>query len=810
MSHPRQAESLSDHRSPSRLAKAADQPQILALLLLSTVGGLLTAPYFPPLPLSLLWPVLLAFAWWILRNSRLATIILAAFCVLLAMAQYQRQMTPTLPLHHVARLPRDHPLTIEGRVQAIHGGNSLRIDLDTEQLVTGPVQQALTGRLRLTVGEGDPHLQKGQRIRFRSRLRSPEPFGTPGEFNYERYLAARGIFVTTYLANAKAIVPFAAQKESGLLARVARLRHTIGQHIDLALAPDRQILVRALVIGDRQLSPAQRQQLSNTGLSHLFAISGLHLGLLALFLYTIGHWLYRRSERLLLLAPPGRLLPIMLLPLLWLYLHLTGNAISTRRAFYMAVVGALLLLVGRRTRPLQALAGIALVMLCSAPLILFEPAWQLSMAGVGGILLLLPTWQRTISSLPRWWHWPIGTAATTLAATIATTPLILSQFHLLAPAGLLNNLLAVPLIGFCAVPLGLSGALLDPLWPTGGAALYQLCGQICHLTLQGADQLSQGPLLSARVCYLSPRILTGIAILCLSLLIPRWTGRCLYLRVPLLLGVLCLLFLPQKAPQTLTVTALSVGQGEALLLSRPQGDHYLIDGGGIYGSTFDVGARLVAPALARLGVSSLEAVILTHDHPDHRLGLAEILNYFPVRAFWSTQTLTELHPEIREPILRRAIPLQTFPEGWTTLNQEAQEELAIYVPTKKAPKINDRSLVLYARHGQDGLLLTGDLELQGVIDLLNHPPDGPVTLLKLPHHGSRYSEPWRLVNALQPQQVFSSSGRHNRYGLPHKEVTEALSEQGLVSNDTGRDGSLRFRSNGSGWQLKHWRKGLFR
>jgi competence protein ComEC len=275
-------------------------------------------------------------------------------------------------------------------------------------------------------------------------------------------------------------------------------------------------------------------------------------------------------------------------------------------------------------------------------------------------------------------------------------------------------------------------------------------------------------------------------------------------------AALLLIFLPQKAPQTLTITALSVGQGEALLLSQPQTGHYLIDGGGLYGSTFDVGARLVAPALARLGVSSLEAVILTHDHPDHRQGLIEVLNHFPVKAFWSAQTLAELHPEIREPLLRRAIPLRTFARGWATLNQGAEGELALYVPSQTALRVNDRSLVLYARYGRDGLLLTGDLERQGVVDLLAHPPVGPVTLLKLPHHGSRYSEPWRLVEAFQPQQVFTSSGRHNRYHLPHREVAKAVTEHGLKLNDTGRDGSLRFNSDGAGWQLQQWRKGLFR
>ncbi|WP_083552768.1 DNA internalization-related competence protein ComEC/Rec2 [Syntrophotalea acetylenivorans] len=810
MSHPCHAKSSTHRSSPSGTTNGTNQPQVLAVLLLSTIGGLLAAPILSPLPLPLLWPTLLALIWGILRNTRLATISLAVFCALLAITQYQRQISPPLPEHHVALLPQRQPLTIEGRVQAIHGGDPLRIDLDTDHLVNDSASHALTGRLRLTIGEGKLNFQVGQRIRFRGSLRSPEPFGTPGEFDYAQYLAARSIFVTAYVNRAEDIVAFATERGAGILRRLAALRHIIGERIDEAVTPDQKTLVRALVIGDRQLTSAQRQQLAETGLSHLFAISGLHLGLLALLLYSGGRWLYRRSERLLLLAPPGRLLPVMLLPLLWLYLQLSGNALSTRRAFLMTVVGALLLLIGRRIKPMHGLAAVALLMLCGSPLCFFEPAWQLSMAGVGGILLLLPAWQRYISAWPRWSRWPSGLAATTLAATIATTPLVLYHFHLLAPAGLLSNLLAVPLIGFGAVPLGLSGTLIDPLWPSAGAALYRLCGHLCQLTLQGATHLSQAPLLSAKVCYFSPRILLGLTLSSLLLLVPYRAGRWLYHRGPLLVAALLLLFLPPSIPEQLTVTALSVGQGEALLLSRPQAGHYLIDGGGIYGSTFDVGTRLVAPALARLGVSSLEAVILTHDHPDHRQGLVEILNHFPVKAFWSAQTLAELHPEIREPLQKKGIPLLVFTEGWSKLDQGTAGELAIYVPPQKTPKINNRSLVLYARHGQEGLLLTGDLERQGVDDLLNHPPAGPVTLLKLPHHGSRYSEPWRLTEELHPQMVFASSGRHNRYGLPHKMVIQSLSEQGLKVYDTGQDGSLRFGSDNSGWHLQHWEKGLFR
>ena len=781
----------------------------MPLLLLSTICGLLTATYSPPLPLPLLWPTLLTLAWLLLRKSPLSPIIMAACCALLAAGQYHQQLHPGLPAHHVARISRDLPASIEGRILAFHpGDNTLRIDLEADRLLNDAVIRPLTGRLRLTVGEDVPGLRVGQRIRFRSRLRSPVPFGTPGEFDYRRYLAARDIYVTAYLKRADALVPFTAEEENSLLTRLAAIRRTIGHHIDAAVPAEQAPLVRALVIGERKFSVTRRQLLAEAGLSHLFAISGLHLGLAALLLYTLGRWFYRRSETLMLLAPPGRLLPIMLLPLLWGYLQLTGNALSTQRAFFMAACGALLLFCGRRTRPLQALATVALAMLCSNPLIFFEPAWQLSMAGVGGILLALPGWQQHIARLPGLWRWPATLTGTTLAATFATTPLVLSHFHLLAPAGLLNNLLAVPLIGFGAVPLGLSGAIFSPLWPTAAAALFRLCGQVCHLTLQGASYLSDWPPLKARVFYLPPHTLIGVACLALALLIPLPLRR--WHRWPLLIIAGMLILWVPAAPQALTVTALSVGQGEALLLSKPQTGHYLIDGGGLYGSTFDVGSRLVAPALARLGVRSLEAVILTHAHPDHYLGLAEILEQVPVKAFWSALPLDDLPPVLRMPLQRHAIPVRTFPAGWSELEREPDRGLAVYVPSQQAVEINDRSLVLYLRHGRDGVLFTGDLERAGVQDLLAHPPAGAVTLLKLPHHGSRHSEPWRLVHRFQPQQVFASSGRRNSYGLPHQKVTDALAARGLTCYDTGRHSTLRFSSTGSGWQLQQWQRGLFR
>jgi competence protein ComEC len=247
-----------------------------------------------------------------------------------------------------------------------------------------------------------------------------------------------------------------------------------------------------------------------------------------------------------------------------------------------------------------------------------------------------------------------------------------------------------------------------------------------------------------------------------------------------------------------------------MLLSRPDGRHYLIDGGGSYRGTFDTGARLVGPALGRLGVRSLEAVILSHDHPDHRRGLLHILETFPVKAFWCAGDPADLHPDLRQVLRRQKVPLRAFEPGWTFLEApDSPQTLAVYYSGRQGNNYNDGSLVLYARLHRDGVLLTGDLEKNGVEDLLVEPFELPVTLLKLPHHGSRHSVPWRLTERFQPQAVFASMGRDNLYGLPHPEVLQSLRERGLRLYRTDMDQTLRFASHGAGWHPQQWRNGLF-
>lgn len=775
-------------------------------------AGLAGAPYLPAPWDSPLVPGLCALAAGIavLLLRRFGIVLPILFFSLLGIAFYQEALSPPTAPDHIRAFAGAQTWGIEGRVRALapRQGGGFNLEVATEKIVDGEESRAVSGILLVSIDQGESPVRSGSRVRFMARPRSPRPFGLPGEFDYPRHLAYRGIFATAHLTDARELVVFADPPGAGLTP--SRLRERLGAAIDRAV-PGEAPLVRALVIGDKStLSQNDRERLARGGVAHLFAISGLHLGLVAALLYAGANRLYRRSERLLLLAPARRFLPFPLLVPLFGYLLLTGDGIATRRAFVMLAAVTLLMLANRRTPPVKLLAGCALVFLLAEPLILFQPAFQLSFAGLFGILVLVPRW------LPPSRHWPkglsytAGLALTTVAATVTTTPLVLANFHLLAPAGFVTNLFAVPLIGLVAVPLGLTGALLLPLSEAGANLLFAGCGRVTLAVLELVDRTTDLPFLGAVTCYASPALLSVSMLLALSLLLPGgsrryWLGRA---GCALLAGLL--LIAPGKSSSALTVTSLSVGQGDATLLTLAGGRHFLIDGGGSHNARFDVGRRLLAPALGRLGVRRLEAVILTHDHPDHSQGLTGVLDSFPVDEFWTAQPAEKLNEALRASLAKSGVPVVIPPPGWSLRHESVDKSLWIFTPKQNPGNLNDSSLVLLVRHGENGTLLTGDLEEAGVEQLLAQPLPHPINLLKLPHHGSGKCHPEWLLDELRPTLAFASLGFGNRFRFPHVKVTDALEARDIPLWRTDRDGTLRFVSDSRTWQATHWNQRLFR
>ncbi|TLM68477.1 MAG: DNA internalization-related competence protein ComEC/Rec2 [Deltaproteobacteria bacterium] len=744
------------------------------------------------------WPLiaagLLALLWLPLHRCGRAAPLLCAALALAGFLQAHQALQPPSRDDHIAARASAGMIAMEGVVQQAERlwDGSSRLDVAIDRAESTETE----GVVRLTIRSGGPGAAPGDRVSWRAKLRRPQLFGTPGEFDYPRHLAARGIYVTSYLDRETDLARLSAPEPDGRFCE--RLRGQIAARIAEAVPGDDAGLMQTLIVGiGGSISPERRQLLSDGGLAHLFSISGLHFGMLAMLVYAASCRLYGHSERLLLFCPPRRILPLLLLLPLFFYLLISGNAPPTRRSFGMIALGALLFSSHRRTPPLALLSTVALALLLISPLSLFDPSFQLSFAGVAGLMVWMPAWQKHLDGCPRWQQISGAMMLTTVAATLATTPLVLWHFHQIAPAGLLANLPAVPLITWGAVPAGLAGALLLPVSSVLAEFCFGVAGRLVALTVALTEACLAIPGMQAVTLHVTWLEGLGAALLAAALL-PNLQRR----RRLVLAGLALLLILaPLPAADRMRVVALSVGQGDATLLTLG-GRHYLIDGGGLTGSKVDIGERLVGPALGRLGVRRLAGVILTHDHPDHSAGLPFILEHFEVDGFWSALSAAGLEPEIAAILARRRIPTCCLTEGWTGVLADGEVTFSLFVPPQEADDPNDRSIVAYAAAGGNGVLLPGDLAARGFDELCAAGLPEPVTLLKLPHHGSKGSRPERFLDRLQPALAFVSAGRDNPYRLPHPFSVAACRQRRIPLYRTDLQGTLTFTASGSSWEVR--------
>ena len=779
------------------------------MLLLALSAGIVFSSFVPTHWSWLVAPPLCAGFYLLCSGFTGRGFCLCLFCFFLGVNLAQLAMGPPRHPSHVAYRIDAEPVRLEGRVLSVARGASGRWTLDLaaqRYWEQGGGFRPATGKLRLYVESQDLPVVPGQRLLFQQKLRAPSLYGTPGEFDFPRHLAREEIWATAFLRGADALVPLvdAFVARGGL---IESLRHRLAREMDSTLG-DSAPRVRALVLGDKAgLTPGQRKLFAATGLAHLFSISGFHFALVGALLYALGGQLYRRFDVLLLWQPPRRLLLLAVLPLLVCYFYFTGGATPALRALLVAGALAFLLLLRRKARPLDVLALAAFLILLFDPLALFTAAFQLSFAGVAGILLACPRWQLRLRGRPGWIAYPANLMLVTLAATLATTPVLIWHFHFFAPAGLLTNLFAMPLVGFVAVPLGLCGAVFHGIWADFSLLLWQGCALSLELVLRLARWSLRLPGMSGASLYLPPAAILGLGQACLSLLwLPAERPR--RKRLGLLAAAAALLVSSLLPGDELRVTALSVGQGDATLVSLGQ-THILVDGGGLYSDHFDVGERLVAPALARLGVRRLDVLVLTHDHPDHAKGIPAVLEAYRPETFYAPVSLPELNETLRERLAALRVKSRVPPAGWSRILENETGEAYLW-RNPDAQNTNDGSLALYVRAGEGGVLLTGDLEGQGARALLAAELPGPVGLLKLPHHGSAYSGPERMIEALGPRQVFVSAGRQNRFGHPSTDAVRSAEQCCGKLWRTDADGTLMFRATDSGWRPGRWERGLFR
>jgi competence protein ComEC len=646
------------------------------------------------------------------------------------------------------------PLPLSDRVEGIVAGPP-RLYRTLDEPDGAPPARAsfVVGRVQVRAFGRDVPLIGGERVRVRGPMKRPRRATNPGQFDYGAWLQRQGIDAVMNLEDLEILEGPPAW---------SRARAGVRSLFDRGMRPDVSAFCAAIVLGRREPLPDDLvRNFQRTGTAHVLALSGQNL-----VIVLAGFW-----TLLTLLGVTGRAQAFLLLGILGGYVLLTGLEVSVIRSFLMIAAFLVADLAWRRRDALSALAAAAIVLTAADPAQVTDVGFQLSFAAVLGLSLAAPAFHALPA--PGGWAWDRlrRALAASLAAWLATAPIVLETFNLLTPVTVAANLAIVPLMTL-EFGLGLAHLALAPLGLgglTGTAAgatfdlLRAVSGFLGSLPFSHAYGPSPGPALLA-VYYAA---------------LGAWTLWCRRSPSPWKAVAAAALVLPlgltgplrHRAPEGVLFAALDVGRGSCAYLEWPDGRNLMVDCGSL--DVRDPGASIAARYLWHRGLRRLDTLVLTHPDADHVNGARSVLELLRVRRLVVTRAFEGFSwPPGIEVVVAERLHEPVRLDRMEILGPPAWEKFGRPVPP------NETSVVLRAA----GVLFTGDVQDRGVEELLTL-PDLRARILVMPHHGKYFERHEEFVRRVAPETIVVSAPE----GYYSPRVVGGLPVPALI---TGRDGAV--------------------
>jgi competence protein ComEC len=725
---------------------------------------------------------------------------------------------------------RDAPTVVEGVLREdaalTAAGISLTLEVHTV-VVAGRVETRTSGGLRLIVAGTAAAARMdawraGRALRMPVLLRRPTGYGDPGVADDVKGLARRGVVLLgTVKSGALVEVVAAGSLLEEAAARARRwARRQLAAHVG-RWSGQSGAIASAILIGDRTgLSDEDERRLQEAGTYHVIAISGGNIAILTALMLVTLRSIGVRSELAAGLSIAGLLF----------FAEVASGGASVTRAVAAACIVLASRMLDHRGPPLNALGIAAIGSVAASPLAAFDSGFILSFGATVGILLGAPRMfqssaeagppvrrsrstevhKRIISSL-------FGAARAlfiaTVCAEIALAPAGAELFSRITFAGLALNFAAIPLmtIAQIAAMCALAAASIS-------ASAASSCGYVAHLAaanlVRSAALVDIAPWLSRDV---PPPAWWVVCVYyaCCALLLTRRGSRLGACGVAAA-GALMLIAPPGATDVGITppgrgvlrVVFLDVGQGDATVVRMPDGRVLLVDAGGLPGSAFDIGERVLAPALRALGIRAVDTLVVTHGDPDHNGGASAVLRRFGPRVVWEGAPVPP-HAGLRD-LAARATASGV---SWRTVQAGDRETaggaliriLHPPLPDWERQRVrNEDSVVIELRVGDVSIILPGDIGREAENLITPELDTGRLTIVKAPHHGSATSSTDRFVEALQPAAVVFSAGRGNRFGHPAPLVVSRYRAVHAQVFRTDEDGAIVLDTDGKSVEMRTW------
>ncbi len=711
----------------------------------------------------------------------------------------------------LAALPPDHLLfknlkqinTVEGWIsetQYRQDGKN-RYVLQSRYIYTDSAKLKSDGRIFLFQGKYKTRLHYGQRIRISTFIEQPPLPGNPGEFNFRKYLQLKGIYFQSYLKeDACTILP--GQSGNYLQKQfLVPLRNFIRSKIEANIPDPAAAVVKALILGERQdVDRGIMKQFQKTGIVHVLAVSGLHVGfILMLFLLVFGLLGFSHNKR-----------NAASLLFLFLFIALIDFKAPVLRAGIMAALYFAGQFLERKTNSLNIIGTAGLLILIVAPQQLLQPGFQFSFAAAGSILYAYPKFRSLAlfkTKQPFINKWIMQPFLVSLAAVLGTVPLTWWYYGALQTGAVLVNVLLIPLIGGFVV-LSFIFILVSGIGIGIGGGLGWILYYYFEVILKLNAFFTRLPFI--QVAVPKPSILSIVLLIILLLLLFNLKKKNIF---PALLLVAVLFYLNTRAPSRLRITFVNVGQGDGAVVQFPNGKVLVVDGGDRK-FALDSGTRYLIPLLHYYGIKRINYLLSTHPHSDHFGGLISILDKFPADTVVVSRYpgKSKLYKKFLGTTRQKGVPIAYKKRGQQLF---IGNEYRIYVlhpfgsylnaKTFSGNEVNNSSLVLKICYGNCSFLLTGDLEQNAEGRLLNYTSFLKSDVLKVGHHGSKTSSSGAFLKLIKPRYSVVSVGRHNKFFHPSRKTMRRLRRYGARPLRTDHFGALVFECDGEEVQLVNWR-----
>lgn len=662
-----------------------------------------------------------------------------------------------------------------------------------------------------------PNLEKtkeqfkyGDLIHISGTLIKPSTASNPGSFDYRSYLRSLNIYSQLLVYTPE--VEVLSNKHGNILVSWAiGFNESSIQLVEDILPSEQAAIMTAMVFGNREmLSEEQTQLFMNTGLMHLFAVSGLHVGFVLAFGLILARQL-KLSAVPTFISTSGMIL---------FYAAATGFSVSVTRAAIMGIIGLGAYLLRQQKEPYTVLALAALIITVNNPLIIFHVGFQLSFIATWGIMYLYSPLDCALRKLPHWRKLFV----VPLAAQVALLPLLLYYFNTISPVTILANIFMTPVVGLVVISglliyilsfinlmivevlLIFVGGLLFYVW-----LLLQLIGNMPGSTFYFASPtIGWVAAYYASLIYFREWYLGNLNINLIKWF--KWNSSkvgkvlAIFLVASLIVSQLGM----GTTNEQLKIIVLDVGQGDAIFIKTPSGKTMLIDGGGIPsrgGQGFDVGNRVVVPFLRQYGIKKIDLMVNTHGHYDHTAGLIPVLENFSVKEalISPAPATTEIYEKFLQLLIDKEIPTSMAERG-QKIQLDPHLTIEVFHPAKEPyyPRahLNNSSVVIKLTYGNFSMLFTGDIELEAMAELVDSNLDLNSVIYKVSHHGSKTGLHEEFLAIVNPQIAVIPVGR-NTFGHPHPELLEYFKRNSIKTYRTDIHGAVVITVNRNHLEITH-------